>query len=36
MARGKVIARRERSPMRLQIAGREAEIDRRFNVPGQG
>jgi len=33
MARGKVIARREPSPMRLQIPGREADIDRRFRVP---
>jgi len=33
MARGKVIARRARSPMQLSIPGREAGIDRRFTVP---
>lgn len=33
MARGKVIARRDRSPMHLTISGREAAIDRRFKVP---
>ena len=33
MARGKVIARRARSPMHLSIQGREGEIDRRFRVP---
>ncbi|MCY0148432.1 amidohydrolase family protein [Hoeflea sp. G2-23] len=33
MARGKVIARRARSPMQLFIPGREAGIDRRFTVP---
>jgi cytosine deaminase len=35
MARGKVIAKREPSPMRLRIPGREADIDRRFRVPEQ-
>jgi len=35
MARGKIIARRERSPMRLEIPGRETDIDRRFTVPEQ-
>ncbi|EDQ34525.1 Cytosine deaminase [Hoeflea phototrophica DFL-43] len=33
IARGKVIARRERSPMHIAIPGREAAIDRRFEVP---
>jgi cytosine deaminase len=33
MARGKVIARRERSPMHIAMPGREAAIDRRFEVP---
>ncbi|WP_299870102.1 amidohydrolase family protein [uncultured Hoeflea sp.] len=33
MARGKVIARRDRAPMQLMISGREAGIDRRFEVP---
>ncbi|WP_412049992.1 amidohydrolase family protein [Hoeflea sp. Naph1] len=33
MARGKVIARRARSPMQLSIPGREAGIDRRFTMP---
>lgn len=36
MARGKVIARRERSPMHISIPGREAAIDRRFEVPKAG
>ncbi|WP_394687915.1 amidohydrolase family protein [Hoeflea sp.] len=36
MARGKVIARRERSPMRISMPGREAAIDRRFEVPKAG
>ncbi|WP_422371541.1 amidohydrolase family protein [Hoeflea sp.] len=36
MARGKVIARRERSPMQIRIPGREGEIDRRFTVPMEG
>ncbi|MEQ8306150.1 MAG: amidohydrolase family protein [Hoeflea sp.] len=33
MARGKIIARRERSPMQIRIPKREGEIDRRFTVP---
>jgi cytosine deaminase len=33
MARGRIIARRARSPMQLMIEGREAAIDRRFKVP---
>jgi cytosine deaminase len=33
MARGKVIARRQRSPMRLDIPGRQGDIDRRFRIP---
>ncbi|MDF1609228.1 amidohydrolase family protein [Hoeflea sp. YIM 152468] len=33
MARGRVIAQRAASPMRLNIPGREADIDRRFLVP---
>jgi cytosine deaminase len=36
MARGKVIARRERSPMHITIPGREAAIDRRFEVNKDG
>ncbi|MEP3438262.1 MAG: amidohydrolase family protein [Hoeflea sp.] len=36
MARGKVIAHRAHSPMRLAIPGREGEIDRRFQVPVPG
>lgn len=35
MARGKVIARRERSPMRLSLPGRAIDIDRRFRVPAE-
>ncbi|MDP3525390.1 MAG: amidohydrolase family protein, partial [Hoeflea sp.] len=33
MARGKVIARRARSPMQLSIDGREGAVDRRFRTP---
>ena len=36
MARGKVIARRARSPMQVTLPGREGEIDRRFRVPAPG
>ncbi len=36
MARGKVIARRERSPMHIAIPGREAAVDRRFKIAKAG
>ena len=33
MARGKVVARREHSPMTIEIGGRKRAVDRRFVVP---